>query len=106
MTTRLFFAALLACLGGPWAVAQSPIAAPVKVVVPLVDATGNVVEFQTPDGKPYPVFRLAEDSPLLRDVYQVLETSFAHQVILLDRLFHRIFSRRAIQLGRTFHRSK
>jgi len=86
MTTRLFFAALLACLGGPWAVAQSPIAAPVKVVVPLVDAKGNVVEFQTPDGKPYPVFRLAEDSPLLRDVYQVLETSFAHQVILLDRL--------------------
>jgi len=85
MTIRFFFAALLACLGLPRAVAQSPIAAPVKVVVPIADAKGNVVESQTPDGKSYPVFRLAQDSPLLREVYQVLETSFAHHVILLDR---------------------
>jgi len=85
MTTRFFFAALLACLGLPGAVAQSPIAAPVQVLVPLAESKGKVVESQAPNGKSYPVFRLAEDSPLLRAVYQVLETSFAHQVILLDR---------------------
>lgn len=85
MTRRFFFAALLACIGLPFAVAQSPLAAPVKVLVPLSDAKNNVVESQAPDGKSYPVFRLAEDSPLLHETYQVLETSFAHRVILLDR---------------------
>lgn len=85
MTTRFFFTALLACAALPCAVAQSPITALVKVLVPLSDAKGNVVESQAPDGKSYPVFRLAEDSPLVHGAYQVLETSFAHHVILLDR---------------------
>jgi len=84
MTTRFFLAALLACLGLPGAVAQSPLTATAKVVVALADAKGNVVESQAPDGKSYPVFRLAKDSPLLGEVYQVLETSFAHRVILLE----------------------
>lgn len=59
--------------------------APVRVLAPVTDTKGNVVEWKAPDGKPYPVFRLADDSPLVRHVYQLLETSFAHQVILLDR---------------------
>jgi hypothetical protein len=59
--------------------------APVKVLVPVTDAKGNIVESKAPDGKSYPVFRLAGDSPLVRSVYQTLETSFAHQVIVLDR---------------------
>lgn len=84
MTTRLLCALLLACLLLLSAVAQSPLPATVKAVVPVTDTKGNVVESQAPDGKSYPVFRLAEDSPLLHDVYQVLETSFAHEVILLD----------------------
>ncbi len=59
--------------------------APVKVLVPVTDAKGNVVESKAPDGNTYPVFRLASDSPLVHSVYQTLETSFAHQVIVLDR---------------------
>jgi len=85
MTTRFLCAALLAVLLLPFAVGQSPITAPVAIVVPLADAKGNVVESTAPDGHSYPVFRLADDSPLVRRVSQVLETSFAHQVILLDR---------------------
>src|ERR1039458_10512797 len=84
MTMRFLCALLVACLLLPSAIAQSPLTAAVKVVVPVTDAKGNVVESQAPDGISYPVFRLAEDSPLLRDVYHVLETSFAHQVILFD----------------------
>ena len=84
MTMRFLCALLVACLLLPSAIAQSPLTATVKVVVPVTDAKGNVVESQAPDGISYPVFRLAEDSPLLRDVYHVLETSFAHQVILFD----------------------
>jgi hypothetical protein len=84
MTMRFLCAPLVACLLLPSAIAQSPLTAAVKVVVPVTDAKGNVVESQAPDGISYPVFRLAEDSPLLRDVYHVLETSFAHQVILFD----------------------
>ncbi len=85
MTSRFLCVLLLACLFLTSAFAQSPLTATVKVVVPVTDAKGNVVESQAPDGKFYPVFRLADDSPLLHDVYQVLETGFAHQVILFDR---------------------
>ena len=69
----------------PLAFAQSPTIAPVKVLVPVSDAKGTAIESKAADGKSHPVFRLADDSPLVRRVYQVLETSFAHQVILLDR---------------------
>lgn len=85
MTTHFLCVVLLAGLLLPSAIAQLPITAPVKVVVPVADAKGNVVESKASDGHSYPVFRLADDSPLVRHVYQVLETSFAHQVILLDR---------------------
>ncbi len=85
MTARFLCAVLLVCIGSPRAVAQSPMAASVKVLVPVTDAKGAVIEFPAPDGKSYPVFRLPDESPLLRGVYQVLETSFTHQVILLDR---------------------
>jgi hypothetical protein len=85
MGTRFLCAVLFACLGLPCAVAQSPLTATVKVLAPVTDAKGNVLESKAPDGNSYPVFRVAEDSPLLRNVYQVLETTFAHQVILLDR---------------------
>jgi hypothetical protein len=85
MTTRSLCALLLACFLLPPAVERPPLTATVKVLVPVTDAKGNVVESQAPDGKSYPVLRLGVDSPLLRDVYQVLESSFAHQVILLDR---------------------
>ena len=85
MTTRILCALLLAYLLLPSVVAQSPRSAAVEVLVPVTDTKGNVVESQAPNGKSFPVFRLAEDSPLRRDVYRVLETSFARQVIVLDR---------------------
>jgi Helix-hairpin-helix motif len=69
----------------PLALAQSPMTASVRVVVPVNDAKGAVIESEAPGAKTYPVFRLADDSPLVRRVYQVLKSSFARKVILLDR---------------------
>jgi len=85
MASRLLGAVLLSCFGFCGAAAQAPLSAPVKVLVPVTDAKGSVIEAAAADGKSYPVFRAAEDSALVRHVYEVLETSFAHQVILLDR---------------------
>jgi len=82
--TRFLCVVILAYLMLPLVVAHAA-DAPVKVAVPVTYAKGNVVESNAPDGKPYPVFRLADDSPLVHHVHQVLDTSFAHQVIVLDR---------------------
>jgi hypothetical protein len=53
--------------------------------MPVVDARGAVAESSAVDGRSYPIFRVAADSPLVRRVYDVLQSSFAHEVIKLDR---------------------
>jgi hypothetical protein len=85
MTMRFLSSAVLVCLLLPSAAGQPQNTPSVKVLVPVTDAMGNVVEAAAPDLKSYPVFRQADDSPLVRQIYEVLDTSFAHQVILLDR---------------------
>jgi len=55
------------------------------ILRPVVDAQGHVLEASAPEGKTCPVFRLAEESALTREVRRVLENSFAQQVLRLDR---------------------
>jgi hypothetical protein len=55
------------------------------ILQPVVDVQGHVVQSSAPDGKAYSVFRLAEESTLTQHVRAVLETSFAQQVLRLDR---------------------
>jgi len=65
--------------------AQMGAIVPVGILRPAADAQGRVIQAVTPDGKAYPVFRPAEDSPFIQHVRGVLETSFAQQVLRLDR---------------------
>jgi hypothetical protein len=85
MKMRILLVTLLVCLALSCAAAQEPLSAPVKILTPATDAQGNVVESKASDGNAYPVFREPADSALVRDTDQVLEKSFAHQVIVLDR---------------------
>jgi len=55
------------------------------ILQPVVDAQGHVIQASAPGGKPFPVFRPAEESALTQHVRAVLETSFAQQVLRLDR---------------------
>jgi hypothetical protein len=72
----------LPCLAGP-----APAAATVeaRILVPVVDAKRQPVQQAAPDGKTYPVFRVAPDSPLVAHAREVLRTGFAQQVLRLDR---------------------
>ena len=70
-----------AAVGG----AQSRTTAAVTVLVPVTDDKGSVADSTASDGSRYPVFKLAEHSPLVRQVYGILATSFAHEVIRLER---------------------
>jgi hypothetical protein len=65
--------------------AQNGAIVPVGILRPVADAQGRPIQATAPDGKAYPVFRPAEDSPLIQHVRTVLETSFAQQVLRLDR---------------------
>jgi hypothetical protein len=51
----------------------------------VVDGQGRVIQASAPDGKTYPVFRPAEESAFTHHVRAALETSFAQQVLRLDR---------------------
>jgi len=65
--------------------AQSSGTVTAGILQPVVDAQGHVVRSSAPDGITYPVFRLAEESALVRQVRTLLETSFAQRVLRLDR---------------------
>ncbi len=58
---------------------------PCEIVVPILDANHKVVTAAAPDGHLYPVFQTAPPSKLVADVRRELETSFAQQVLRLDR---------------------
>jgi len=60
-------------------------AVPVGILVPATDAQGHALQATAPDGKPYPVFRPPQDSPLIEHVREVMQNSFAQQVLKLDR---------------------
>lgn len=82
MIRNLLLSIMLLKAAVAWTASQ-PI--PCEVVVPLLDAHHAVVVAVAPDGKSYPVFLAAPASPLLAEVRQQLETSFAQQVLKLDR---------------------
>ena len=67
-----------------WAAPQRP-PTPCEVLVPVLDSQQSVVTATTAEGKPYPVFRVAAESKLVNQVRHELETSFAQQVLKLDR---------------------
>ena len=67
-----------------WAAPQ-PAPAPCEVLVPLIDSRQSVITAMAPEGKSYPVFRVAAESKLVNRVRGELEASFAQQVLKLDR---------------------
>ncbi|MGC9973014.1 MAG: helix-hairpin-helix domain-containing protein [Bryobacteraceae bacterium] len=60
-------------------------ATPCEVLVPLLDSRQSVITATAPEGKSYPVFRVATETKLVNGVRNELETSFAQQVLKLDR---------------------
>jgi hypothetical protein len=75
----------LCILIGPAALAVGRTPAPVEIVSPVFDAQGRVVEVAAPDGKPYPLFRQPPESPLLKQVREVLHSRPAQQQLVLER---------------------
>lgn len=71
-----------------------------EVVVPLLDAHQAVVTAAAPDGKSYPVFLPAPAGPLLAEVRQQLNTSFAQQVLKLDRYARNLVIARRKSIGK------
>jgi DNA uptake protein ComE-like DNA-binding protein len=65
--------------------AQAAAIVPVGILRPAADAQGHLIQSAAPDGRLYPVFRPAEDSAFIERVRKVMETSFAQQVLRLDR---------------------
>ncbi len=65
--------------------ASRPEQVPCEVLVPVLDAQQAIVTATAPDGKSYPVFRRPPASPLVEQLRAQLKTSFAHQVLKLDR---------------------
>jgi hypothetical protein len=57
----------------------------VGILRPAADAQGHLIQSAAPDGRLYPVFRPAEDSAFIERVRKVMETSFAQEVLRLDR---------------------
>jgi hypothetical protein len=57
----------------------------IRIVSPVLDVQGRVVQATTPEGKTFPVFRLAEESPFVRRLRTLLAASFTYQVLELDR---------------------
>jgi hypothetical protein len=55
------------------------------ILQPATDAQGRILEATAPDGKAYPVFRSPQDSQLVQHVREVLQNSYAQQVLRLDR---------------------
>jgi hypothetical protein len=79
-----FWAVIPLCSTLIWAAPQrTPI--PCEVLVPLVDSQQSVITATATDGKSYPVFRVAAESKLVNGVRSELETSYAQEVLKLDR---------------------
>jgi hypothetical protein len=70
---------------GLCALARGLTPAPVEIVSPVTDAQGHIVEAAAPDGRPYPVFRQPPESPLVKQVREVLHSGPAQQVLVLER---------------------
>ena len=79
------FIVLTFCIFHEGFAAQKGAVVPVGILRPAADAEGRIIQAAAPDGKTYPVFRPAEDSAFIQHVRVVLETSFAQQVVRLDR---------------------
>ena len=57
-----------------------------EILVPVLDTTKATLALRGPDGRPYPVLRAAPSDSLTRAVRAALDSSFAQQVLRLDRL--------------------
>lgn len=58
---------------------------PCEIVVPVLDANHQVLTATVPNGNSYPVFQAPLPSKLVDDINKELQTSFAQQVLRLDR---------------------
>lgn len=75
-----------------------PTEAPCEIVVPVLDQHGQVLTARAPDGQTYPVFRAAPSGELVDEVVRQLRSSFAQQVLWLDR-----YARSFVATERTKH---
>jgi len=74
---------------------------PCEIVVPILDANHKVLTAGAPDGHSYPIFQTAPPSKLVADVRRELETSFAQQVLRLDRYARNLMIAKATEAHRS-----
>jgi helix-hairpin-helix protein len=89
---------LLLCATGAISAQQT---VPCEIIVPALDANKQVLTATAPDGHSYPVFREAPPSKLVSDVRRELETSFAQQVLRLDRYARNLIITKRTQAHRS-----
>jgi len=65
--------------------AAPPQTVPCEILIPVLDAKQAVVTANAPDGKSYPLFRMAPATALVANVRSELDKSFAQQALRLDR---------------------
>ncbi|MGA3323706.1 MAG: helix-hairpin-helix domain-containing protein [Terriglobia bacterium] len=75
----------LCMMVGTTTIASGRTPAPVEIVSPVTDAQGHILKAVAPDGKQYPVFRQPPESPLLKQVREVLHSGPAQQQLVLER---------------------
>ncbi len=97
MTTRIAGLALFLISAAVFA--QQTV--PCEIVYPALDADHNVLTAAAPDGHSYPVFQTAPPSKLVADVRKELETSFAQEVLRLDRYARNLMIATATEASRS-----
>lgn len=70
------------------------------ILAPLTDTKGRTCQASAPDGQAYPIFRVADDSLLVRDIGGVLTTTFAHQTLKLERYARNLLTWELVRQGR------
>jgi hypothetical protein len=77
----------------------APLIVPCEIVVPALDANHSIRTASAPDGRIYPVFRAAPPSELVKHVKRELETSYAQQVLRLDRYARNLVAAKRAKAG-------
>jgi hypothetical protein len=72
---------------------------PCEIVVPALNANHVVLTATAPDGRAYPVFHVAPPSELVAHVKRGLETSYAQQVLRMDRYARDLVAAKRVKAG-------
>ncbi len=74
---------------------------PCEIIVPVLNANYQVLTATAPNGNSYPVFQAPPPSKLVDDIKKELETSFAQQVLRLDRYARNLMLAKATEAHRS-----